>query len=77
MTARFRATGVNATPRWFWVYFRDTTLLAPRLRAVQVPWGLITPEYQGICDGINKHVADRMQAEAERAQQVLPLEKWE
>lgn len=77
MTAKFRATGLNATPKYLWVYFRDTSLLSPRTRAVQVPWGLVTPEYRAICDGINHEVAQRMQAEAERAQIPLPLEAWE
>lgn len=77
MTVRHQATGLNATPRWLWVYFRDTTLLAPRPRAVRVAWGLVTPEYQAICDGINRELAMRLQAENEQAQLPLPLESWE
>lgn len=77
MTARMRATGLNATPRWLWVYFRDTTLLSPRTRAIQVPWGMVTPEYQSICDGINSEVARRMEAQARTEQMPLPLERWE
>lgn len=77
MTARMRATGLNATPRWLWVYFRDTTLLSPRTRAIQIPWGLVTPEYQSICDGINAEVARRMEAQARTEQMPLPLERWE
>lgn len=77
MTARFRATGLNATKNWFWVYYRDTSLLSPRTRAVQVPWGLMVNEYREMCDGINAELARRMQAEAERSQLPLPLEAWE
>lgn len=77
MVARFQATGLNATPKWLWVYFTDRNLLVPQRRAVQVHWGLVTPEYQAICDGINKETAERMQAEAVLAQLPLPLERWE
>lgn len=77
MTVRHEATGLNATEKWLWVYFRDTTLLAPRPRAVRIGWGLVTPEYQAICDGINKHVAMRIEAQAKAEQLPLPLERWE
>lgn len=74
---RYRATGLNATPRWLWVYFTDSRLVIPATRAVQVPWGLVTPEYQSICDGINAEVARRMEAQAKLEQLPLPLERWE
>lgn len=77
MSHRFTATGLNATPKWLWVYFTDNRLVVPQRRAVQVSWGLVTPEYHSICDGINAEVARRIKAEAETAQLPLPLERWE
>lgn len=74
---RHRATGLNATPNYLWVYFRDTKLMSPATRAVQVSWGLVIPEYSAICDGINSELARRMEAQAEMEQLPLPLEKWE
>lgn len=77
MTHRFTATGLNATPKWLWVYFTDNRLVVPQRRAVQVHWGLVTPEYAAICDGINAEVARRHEAERDRLQLPLPLERWE
>lgn len=77
MTVRFEATGLNATPRWLWVYYTDNRFPFAKRHAVRVSWGLVTPEYRAICDGINAETAARMQAEAEAAQLPLPLERWE
>lgn len=74
---KLQADGINATDKWFWVYFTDTTLIVPRRRAVQVSWGLVVPEYQRICDGINHELARRVEAEARATQLPLPLEVWE
>lgn len=77
MTVRFQATGVNATPKWVWIYFTDTTTLVPRRKAVRVPWGHIADVWQDLGDGVNKEFARRIQAEAEASQMPLPLERWE
>ena len=77
MTVRFQATGVNATPKWVWVYFTDTAQVVPRRRAVRVPWGHIADVWNDLGAGVDREVARRARAEAEAAQMPLPLERWE
>lgn len=72
MPARFRATGINCTPKWVWVYYVDTQLVVPRRCAVQVPWGHVTDVYRDIADGVNAECARRIKAEAEATQWTLP-----
>lgn len=77
MTARLQATGVNATPKWVWVYCTDTTLVVPRRIAVRVGWGHIADVWHNLSDGVNREVARRLEAQARVDQIPLPLETWE
>lgn len=77
MTARMRATGLNATPRWVWIHYSDNGLLVPRRYAVQVPWGMIADAWQALGHGVDREFTRRIEAEANVAQLPLPLEAWE
>lgn len=72
MPARFRATGINCTPKWMWVYYVDSQLVVPRRCAVQVPWGHVADVYRDLADNVNHEYARRMEAQAEAEQWALP-----
>lgn len=72
MTVRLEGTGINCTPKYVWVYFRDNRLVVPRPAAVRVPWGHVADVWRDLSDGVNTEVARRIQAEAEAAQWTLP-----
>lgn len=75
MRGKCDATGVNPTQKALWVYFEDKSGVVSRMRAVKVPWSLITDVYPDVCDQVNHEYARRMEAEQEVVP--LPLEAWE
>lgn len=77
MTVRMKATGLNTTPKWVWIYYTDSGLLVPRRHAVQVHWGMIADAWQALGAGVDREFARRIEAEAQVAQLPLPLEQWE
>lgn len=77
MAQRMVATGLNATPKWVWIYFTDNRSLAPRQMAVRVPWGMVADSFRELSDGVNTEYARRMELQAKVDQLPLPLESWE